>query len=294
MKWVRPIIFLGGLLLAIGCKRESTVPLGSAATNQTYSVRGVVQAIPPDHQHATIKHEAIPGYMAAMTMDFSVKDTNALAHIVPGDEITFTLVVSADDDWIENIQRTGKTVAIVSAGWSVVAPELEVGDLLPDAEFTSETGQVIHFADYRGRAVAFTFFFTSCPLPEYCPRMNRNFSEVQKILLADTNAPTNWQLLSISFDSAIDSPKVLQSYASVYRGTNAERWLFAVASTNTLRAVAPELDFRFWRDNGALSHNLRTVVVDRTGKIFKQFDGNDWTPAQLADAIRAAAKTKAP
>ena len=287
------LVIFFGLLLAIGCKRESPVPPVSAATNQTYSVRGVVQAIPSDHRHATIKHEAIPGYMAAMTMDFSVRDTNALASLAPGDEITFTLVVTADDDWIEHIQRTGKFGLAGPPGWHVVEPELEVGDQLPDAEFTSETGGKIRFSDFRGQAVAFTFFFTSCPLPEFCPRMNRNFSETQKIILADTHAPANWQLLSISFDSDFDSPQILQGYAGFYRGTNADRWLFAVAPTNTLRGLAPKLDFRFWRDNGVLSHNLRTVVVDGGGKIFKQFDGNDWTPQQLADALRSAAGTPA-
>jgi len=284
------IIFLCGLLLAVGCQRETAPPPAVAATNQTYAARGVVQAIPPDHRHATIKHEAIPGYMAAMTMDFSVRDTNALAGLAPGDEITFTLVATADDDWIENLQPTGKTGEVASSGWHIVEPELAVGDVLPDAEFTSETGRPIHLADYRGSALAFTFFFTSCPLPEYCPRMNRNFSEAQKILQADASAPTNWQLLSVSFDPGFDSPQILQGYASFYRGTNADRWQFAVAPTNTLRALAPKLDFRFWRDNGVLSHNLRTVVLDPAGKISRQLDGNDWTPAQLAAALRAAAK----
>lgn len=288
------LIFICGLLLVVGCRRESSGPPVSTATNQTYAVRGVVQAIASDLHHATIKHEKISGYMDAMTMDFSVKNTNELDQLSPGDGITFTLIVSGDDDWIENLQRTGQTGAVAATGWSVVEPELEIGDPLPDAEFTSETGRPIRFTDFRGRAVAFTFFFTSCPLPEYCPRMNRNFSEARKILLADPQAPANWQLLSISFDSAFDSPQILQGYAGFYRGPNADRWLFAVASTNTLRALAPKLDFRFWRDQGALSHNLRTVVVDGAGKIFKQFDGNDWTPQQLADAILAAAKTNAP
>jgi protein SCO1/2 len=292
MNLLRQIVFPGGLLLAVGCTREPSAPPVSAATNQAYSVRGVVQAVPPDHRYATIRHEAIPGYMAAMTMDFSVHDTNALAGLAPGDEIIFTLVVAADDDWIENLRRTGKSGAVAAPGWSIVEPELEAGDLLPDAEFTSETGQPVRFSDFRGRAVAFTFFFTGCPLPEYCPRMNKNFFEARKILLADPGAPANWQLLSISFDSAFDTPQILQGYAGFYRGANAGRWLFAVASTNTLRALAPRLDFRFWRDNGVLSHNLRTVVLDGTGKITRQFDGNDWTPQQLADAIREAAGKK--
>ena len=124
--------------------------------------------------------------------------------------------------------------------------------------------------------------------------MNKNFAEVRKLLLADTNAATNWQLLSVSFDSAFDEPVILASYAGLYRGTNADRWLFAVASTNTLAALAPKLDFRFWRENGTLSHNLRTVVLDGGGKIFRQFDGNDWTAAELVKALSDAAKKAAP
>lgn len=290
---MKTTIFLCGLLLVAGCQRESPTPPAPAATNQTYAVRGVVQAIPPDHRHATIQHEAIPGYMGAMTMDFSVRDTNVLAGIAPGDKITFTLVVTADDDWMENLRRIGQTNATAPPGWHLVEPELEVGDPLPDAEFTSESGRQIHFSDFRGSAVAFTFFFTSCPLPEYCPRMNRNFFEARKILLADTNAPANWQLLSISFDSSFDQPQILSGYAGIYRGTNTSRWLFVVASTNTLAALAPKLDFHFWRSNGSLSHNLRTVVLAANGKIFKQFDGNDWTPQQLANALRDAAKIPA-
>jgi protein SCO1/2 len=290
---MKTIILFCGLLLATGCHRESSAPPVPAATNQTYTVRGVVQEIPPDHRHATIKHEAIPGYMAAMTMDFFVRDTNALARLAPGDEITFTLVVTADDDWVENIQRIGKSGVTGPPGWHVVETELAVGDPLPDAKFTSETGRQIQFADFHGSAVAFTFFFTSCPLPEYCPRMNKNFSEARKILLADDHGLANWQLLSISFDPGFDTPQMLAAYADFYRGADTNRWLFAVASTNTLAELAPQVDLHFWRENGYISHNLRTVVLDTNGKIFKQFDGNDWTPQQLVEAIRDAAKRPA-
>ncbi len=295
MKPMKQIMLFCGLLLAFGCDRESSAPPPNTAAQRTYSVRGVVQDIPPDHRHATIKHEAIPGYMSAMTMDFSVRDTNMLANLAPGDEINFTLVVTADTDWIENLHRTGKSSPPAPApAWHVVESGLEVGDSLPDYEFTSETGQPVRFSDFRGRAVAFTFFFTSCPLPEYCPRMNRNFFETRKILTADTNAPGNWQLLSISFDSSFDTPQLLAGYGKFYRGDNPDRWVFAVASINTLASLAPKVDLNFWRENGSLSHNLRTVVLDPAGKIARQFDGNGWTPEQLAAALCAAARTNAP
>jgi len=287
---------LCGFLLVVSCRQEPPAPPAAvSATNQTYAVRGVVQAVASDRRQATIKHEKIPGYMAAMTMDLSVKNTNELNGISVGDEITFNLIVTENDDWIEKIQRTGKTVAPSPVQtWRVVESELQVGEVLPDYEFTSESGRVIRFSDFRGRAVAFTFFFTSCPLPEFCPRMNKNFLEARKILTGDTNAPANWQLLSISFDSSFDTPEILSGYGKFYRGENTDRWLFAVASTNTLISLAPKVDLNFWRENGSISHNLRTVVLDGNGKISKQFDGNDWTPEQLADAIRAAAKTNSP
>jgi cytochrome oxidase Cu insertion factor (SCO1/SenC/PrrC family) len=44
------------------------------------------------------------------------------------------------------------------------------------------------------------------------------------------------------------------------------------------------------RDTNGIMHNLRTVVVDPQGRIFRQFDGNRWTPRELADAILTAAR----
>ena len=286
------VLIIFALILVAGCKPEAGTPSPAAITNQTYAVRGVVQEIPPDHRHASIKHETIPGYMAAMTMDFSVKDTNLLNNISAGDEITFNLVVTENDDWIENIQVVGKTNAPVMPTWRVVESELKIGDALPDFEFTGEDGKTFRFSDFRGNALAFTFFFTSCPLPEFCPRMNKNFSEARKILTADTNAPANWEMLSISFDSSFDTPELISGYAHFYRGDDPDRWRFCVASTNTMAGLAPKVDLNFWREGGSISHNLRTVVLDRDGKISRQFDGNAWTPQELAAAIAEAARQK--
>ena len=279
------------LLLALaGCKPHPALPAAPAV--QRYPVRGVVQSVAPDQLHALIRHETITNYMAAMTMTFPARAPQVLAGVSAGDEITFTLAVTETNDWIENVQRVGKTNTLGLSGppgWHVVEPELEVGDLLPDYELTGENNRPVHFTDFRGRAVAFTFFFTSCPLPDYCPRMNRNFAETRALLATNPAAPANWQLLSISFDSGFDSPAVLSSYARLYRGSETNRWLFAVASSNTLASLAPKVDLSIWREGGTWSHNMRTVVLDPAGKIFRQFDDNQWTPQELADALRAAA-----
>ena len=292
-------IALLSLLLPVvfGCKPKPVeTPPGTPVTAaKIYDARGIVQQITADGRKATIKHEKIPGYMAAMTMDFSIRNTNELVGIAPNDEITFKLAVTETDDWIEGVRFVAHHVSEVTNGvftFHVPTPQLNPGDTLGDYELTGEDGKSFRFADFRGSAVAFTFFFTTCPLPEFCPRMNRNLAEARKIILAQTNAPTNWQLLSISFDSDFDKPEILSGFGNFYRGDNASRWRFAVASTNTLAGLAPKVGLNFWREGGSISHNLRTVVLDGAGKIFKQFDGNDWTAQELADAIVEAARGK--
>jgi protein SCO1/2 len=277
-----------------------TAPLPTNQGTTSYAAIGVVEKISPDLASVTIHHHAIPGYMMEMTMDFPIRNTNELAGVSPNDEITFTLVVSTNDDWVEHIRRTGHTttpatnvLSLPSAMAQMALPaELGPGDLLPDYTLTTEQGKPIRFSDFRGQALAFTFFFTRCPLPDYCPRMNQDFAETRRLLLADTNAPANWQLLCISFDPGFDTPEVLSDYASLYRGADSSRWLFATASGPTLHDLAASLDLIVTRQGNNISHNLRTVVLDPAGRIFRQLDGNEWTAAELASALTNAARLK--
>jgi protein SCO1/2 len=294
MKSLSIFAALAATVFLCGCR-----PANSRTTNSdpapVYAGRGTVLQVSPDRHTATIRHEKIPGYMGAMTMDFTVKDTNELRHISPNDEITFDLVVQTNSSWIEHIQfqthHVGDSdVTNNTFVFHLQNDELKTGDPLPDGELMSEDGSPVRLSDFRGRVLAFTFFFTSCPLPDYCPRMNRNFTKTRQLLDAETNAAGHWQLLSISFDSGFDKPEILAGYATFYRGQDTNHWLFCTAPTNTLAILAPSLGLMIMRDTNGIAHNLRTVVVDPQGRIFRQFDGNQWTPRELADAVLTAAR----
>ena len=280
-----------GLALMAGCKPNAAAP---EAGIKSYAVRGVVRQIADGRHTATIQHEAIPGYMSAMTMDFSVKNTNELNGIAVADEITFKLLVGETDSWIESVQLVAhhpETAATNAPAVQAAIADLKPGEPLPDGELVMEDGSHARFSDFRGRAVAFTFFYTRCPLPDYCPRMNRNFAEVRKLMLSTANAPANWLLLSISFDADFDNPQVLSGYARLYRGDDSNHWLFANAPASSIARLAPGLDLMIMRNDGNIqSHNLRTVVLDPQGRIYRQFDGNEWTPEQLAGALQEAAR----
>ena len=292
------------LLFAGSATRTSRAAEAAADGGQTHVARGVVRELAPDRRKAVIRHEAIANYMPAMTMEFNVRDTNELAGVAAGDIITFRLTATEDDHWIDHIAKVSSATNNLSPGTTkratrVKAAELKPGDLLPDCELLGEDGRRVRFSDFRGKAIALTFFFTRCPLPDYCPRMGKNFAQAREAVLATANAPTNWQFLSISFDPEFDQPAVLASYANLYRAGNADRWVFAAAPTNVLAELAPRLDLMVNREaGGSISHNLRTVVVDGAGRIRRQFDGNQWTAEELAQEVvrasRAAAKVAAP
>ena len=287
------LLFLILLLALAGCKPKTAASAAGSNKVKFYDAHGVIRQIAADRHSATIQHGAIAGYMPAMTMDFPVRDTNELNHLAPSDEITFKLAVGEKDDWIEDIRFLSHRIENVTNGVVIVhetTPELKTGDLLPDCELTDENGQSIRFSDFRGSALAFTFFFTRCPLPDYCPRMSKDFAETRQLLFNTHDAPTNWQFLTISFDPDFDQPNMLTSYAKFFRDNNPDRWRFAAASTNAIARLAPQLDLMVVRDSTGISHNLRTVVVDPQGRIAHQFDGNKWTPQMLADALLSAAR----
>ena len=282
----RPIFALLALLPLTAC--HGPKPTTDA---RSYPAQGIIQHISADHHVATIQGDAIPGYMAAMTMDYSIRDEHQLDGLARGDRISFILEVTQDDSWVTGVQRTGHTdLPAENASATNPTPLLNAGDMLPDAEFTAEDGRPVRLSDFRGKVIIFTFFYTRCPLPNYCPLMNRNFAQARTLLLADPHAPTNWQFLSISFDPDFDTPQILASSADFYRNHNPDRWLFVSATPETLAHFAAPLGLMVMRQDNSISHNLRTVVVDPNGRIFRQFNDNIWTPDQLAAVIRDAAQ----
>ncbi len=304
------LLLLTALLLVACGQQPSPAPTAPTVTTTAntpaktgaimHPTRGLIREIATDLKTAVIRHEEIPGYMPKMTMELTVLNTNELAGLKVGDEITFELHADADKHWIQNLKRIGTS----SGSSSMVPPSkaaalkprldpsLKVGDVMPDFAFTSERGEEIKFSQYRGQVLAFTFIFTRCPLPDFCPRMGYQFAAARQNLLENSGSVTNFQFLSLSFDPEFDLPPVLARYANSYRKGNSDRWLFAVASAEVLKQLAPLCDLQMTKEAGSISHNLRTVVLDPQGKVFRQFDGNHWTGEQLAEAMRQAAAVK--
>jgi protein SCO1/2 len=161
---------------------------------------------------------------------------------------------------------------------------------MPEYHFTNQLGRVVSTSQFKGQALSFTFMFTRCPLPNFCPLMSANFGEAQDKLLALPNAPTNWHLLTISFDPEFDNSAVLKLYSARFHPDPA-RWDFASGDLTEIQTLADQCGLLVERDpaSGGFNHNLRTVVIDAAGRVQKIFIGNEWKSDELvAEMVKAA------
>ena len=299
IRWL-PCLIFASLIGLSGCGRSPDPPERRAGSNavstnqRVYQAKGVVIAVKPREKSVEIKHEEIPNFMPAMTMPFDVKDTNELAGLAPGDSVSFRMIVTDTEGWIDQIKKTAAPVtnSPPTTGPFRLVREVEplgVGDALPEYHFTNQFAQPLSTTQFKGGPLAITFLFTRCPFPTFCPLMANHFSDAQQKLLALANAPTNWHLLTVSFDPDFDKPAILKNYAERYKYDPAH-WSFATGALIDITALAEQVGLTFWHDDtGSISHNLRTVVVDASGRLQKILVGNQWTSDELVTEMVKAA-----
>lgn len=91
---------LAGLIMTLfACRTLPAPPI------REYQLVGEVIRLDVVHRVATIKHQAIKGWMEAMTMEYPVRDKTEFAKLHIGDRITATVFVQDMDYWIGRIHR---------------------------------------------------------------------------------------------------------------------------------------------------------------------------------------------
>ena len=289
------ILFLSLMLTFSACKPAVSSNQASPNAKQ-FPFKGKVVSVDRAAKKAKIDHEAIPGYMEAMTMEFPVHADMVWNELVPGAEITAELVVdssSKDGYWLENLVISAPAKA-GQANVPINENFVQIGREVPDFSLTDQDGKKISMKDFRGRAFAITFIYAKCPLPDYCIRMSTNFSDLARQVNADAALKDKIRLLSISFDPANDTPEKLRSYGLGYMGKGATEigvWKLAVGSDAEVRKIADFFGLRYEVDQNVstkINHSLITAVIGPDGKVTKIFAGNEWTPAQLLKELEAS------
>jgi protein SCO1/2 len=118
--------------------------------------------------------------------------------------------------------------------------------------------------------------------------MDRRFAEVQVAVKADPVLAGRVRLLTISFDPKFDRAAVLRGHAKTL-GADPAMWTFATAEEVVVDRLAATFGVNVIREkDGTITHNLRTAVLDPSGRVTVILDNNAWTADDLARALKAA------
>ena len=282
---------LGALLLA-GCHSGRETASLSVQDFKVYKLRGKVVSTSSSTGEVTLNHEAIPGFMEAMTMPYKLKDASILSELHPADMITADVLVSRDpnaDVVLDHIVvvAQGKPDYKPTVFYHVPAP----GDQVPDFKLRNQDGRPIRLGQFKGKALLVTFIYTRCPRPDFCPRVTRNFAEVNRNLAASPGIYAKAHLLCVSFDPEHDTPDRLRAYGVQYIGSDAagafDHWDFAVPEEPVLKQMAQYFDVGMSdAGDGSITHTLSTTLIGPDGKVVRFYPGNEWTAEQVAADVR--------
>lgn len=290
------IFFISAVFLFTACQKTETAPASAEA--KRYPLKGKVVSVDKEKKKAKIDHGEIPGFMEAMTMDFPIREDWVWNDLTPGAEVHAELVVDSTADepyWLEKIG----IVALPQPGQPAVPVNekfAQIGKEVPAFSLTNQDGKKFTLKDYRGKAVAITFIYRECPLPEFCIKMSRHFSDMANQIASDPEGKKKIRLLSISFDPERDTPEKLKQYGLGYLGKDSNDdftvWQLAVGPDKDVRAIADFFGLRYETDENdktQINHSLITAVISPEGKVTRIFTGGNWTPEQVLSELQTQA-----
>jgi protein SCO1/2 len=282
---------IGALLLGL----FSTAACSSKdeAAAREYPLQGQILAVTPDAKEANIRHDEIKGFMPAMTMPYKAREPE-FEGLAPGDLISATLVVLSNDAYLKGVKKTGtaplaappEEKPAASSGFEL----LKEGAPIPSTSFVDQDGRKKELPrDFLGKTVALTFSYTRCPMPTFCPLMDRNFATMQEKLKG--NGGVNAHLVTVSIDPQYDTPAVLKKHAARLEA-DPRLWTFLTGDRDEIDKFASRFGLSLVRsvtDQTDITHTLRTVLIDRQGNLVKTLTGNEWKPDSVVADLQALA-----
>ena len=160
------ILFALSIFSIQGC-RQSTTPAAVTSPTKTFPVRGKV--IATDATHVTLDHEAVPGFMDAMTMPYKLKDPSVVSELHPGDLITATILATVDGTEFHDVLLDN--IVVIAQARPDYKPAVQYhvpqpGDTVPNFALLNQSDRTLHLSQFKGKVLVATFVYTRCPLAD--------------------------------------------------------------------------------------------------------------------------------
>jgi protein SCO1/2 len=194
--------------------------------------------------------------------------------------------------YLDEVRKTGQAALPPDARRVKIMDVMAAGDEVPDDALVDQTGTTRKLSDWRGKALAVTFVYTRCPVPDFCPLMDRHFAELQRAITSDASLRDRVHLASISFDPRHDTPAAIAAHARE-RGANPQTWSYLTGDPAAIDRLTSRFGVSTIEEHDtpeSITHNLRTAIIDPRGRLVTIYTGNEWTVDGLLNDLRGQAR----
>jgi protein SCO1/2 len=153
----------------------------------------------------------------------------------------------------------------------------------PEFSLTTQDGTRLSLADLRGKVVAVTFIYASCP--DACPLLTAKMARIQARLGPEFGRRVHFA--SITVDPETDTPAVLRRYAAGH-GANPAGWAFLTGTPEEIGDVARRYGIYYRKQAaGDVDHTFLTSLVDPEGILRVQYLGVRFDPEEFLRDIQS-------
>ena len=256
-----------------------------------YEVKGVILEIDTSKKSLMIRHDAIPGFMDAMTMEFTTDDQYSIFNLSKGDSISFMYSVNVSDrpkysntynfDVLDNVNVDNDPFF----DWdNDPYDKVEIGGTISNASFLDKDGN--KFVIEKSNKLRFiSFIFSRCPDKTMCHAIidkNRYLAERFK-------NNRDIEFIIISFDYLFDTPDIInKEYKSIEDSYGNIKFLSSQKNIADIALLSRQTGFRYSNvERGTqIGHSMKSILLNEKMTLLEDFDGKEWKTYEAEERIR--------
>ncbi|MDX1488344.1 MAG: SCO family protein [Acidiferrobacterales bacterium] len=157
-----------------------------------------------------------------------------------------------------------------------------IGRSVGDYSFTDSRGKTLRLKDLRGQPLLISLIYTSCY--HTCPLLTKHLAQVVEIA-REALGDTSFAVLTIGFDTAVDTPERMRTYARE-RGISISEWFFLSADPATMGALTRDVGFIYFASPRGFDHLAQTTLLDAQGRVYAQIYGENFATPTLVEPLK--------
>ena len=257
----------------------------------TYNVTGVILEIDTSRKSLMIRHDVIPGFMDAMTMEFSTDDKYNLFNLSKGDSISFMYSVNVSDNPKYSNAYNFNVVDNVNVDndpffdWdNDPYDKVEIGGIISSTSFLDKDSKkfVIEESD---KLRFISFIFSRCPDKTMCHAI----IDKNRYLADRFKDNPNIEFIIISFDYLFDTPDIInKEYKSIEDSYGNIKFLSSYKNIADIALLARQTGFRYSNvEKGKqIGHSMKSIILNERMALLEEFDGKEWKSYEAEERIR--------